>query len=325
MRVRFSQDVLEREDDTAWRALARIVDAFAEGRHVWEIDDPDAIEASRWIAGDAGSREARRTLEIMRKSYTEALYASPNRRAHTLVIVVGADLAPDQARRCLEAPAYVVVENRESDGAFLKAMVRAFGRSELETAIARGWVDVVHAGGFGELEKRVNEIIGNVPGPCRIFVLCDSDRMHPGHNDTEAIKALHACCAHHGVPGHVLHKRSIESYLPKGSLKRQGKRDMFEAFFDALNDAQRDHYNMKEGFKRPKTREGDVSVPPEHKGLFDGLAQDVLRKLCGGFGDHAWRLFLTTRSEITAAAVEERCATNPGEISRLLDIIEALV
>ncbi|WP_437993502.1 hypothetical protein [Sorangium sp. So ce145] len=325
MRVRFSQEVLEREDGATWRALARIVDAFAEGRHVWEIDDPDAIEASRWIAGDAGSREAKRSLEIMRKSYTEALYAPPSRRTHALLIVVGADLDPNQARECLEAPAHVIVENRESDGAFLKAMVRAFGRTDLEVAIERGWVDIVHAGGVGELEKRVNERVSAVPGPCRVFVFCDSDRMHPAHNDTEAIKVLAACCAHHGVPGHVLHKRTIESYLPKGSLQHLKRPDVFTAFFGALSDVQRDHYNMKDGFERPKTPGGDVAVRPEHRGLFGGLAQDVLRRLCGGFGSDAWRLFLWTRSEITAASVEERCTTNPGEIPRLLDIIEALV
>ena len=325
MRVRFSQEILDRNDNAAWRALSRIVDTFSQGRHVWDIDDPEPIITSRWIAGEPGSRETQRNLEALHKCFTDAQYAPPGRRIHRLLVVVGdGGLAPDTARRCLEAPARVIVENRLSDGAFLKAMIQAFGRDDLKTAVDGEWIEIVHAGGYGEVEKRVNELLGTAPGPCRLFVLCDSDRMHPGHDDTGAIKAIRACCVHHDVPYHILHKRTIESYLPKESLVRQKKKLVLDAFFGSLTPEQQDHYNMKEGFRRNKTT-GNIDVPHEHQGLFNALPSEVLSELCGGFGDDAWRCFVLPASEITAATVEDRCATNPGEMARLLDAIERLV
>ena len=151
MRVRIAADALA--DDGSWRAIDRIVDLFFEERHRWDVDDPDAVEASRWIKSDpAESRTSQRNLEALQMLSVRAIYESGEKihqRALTVSLVETPPdtLTPTEALRALHLPAYVVVEDGESDKAFLCTMIRAFGRTALDAALARYWWEIVHAGG----------------------------------------------------------------------------------------------------------------------------------------------------------------------------------
>ena len=338
MKVRFADDVLV--EPSAWRTLTRIVDGFVEERHIWDIDDPAAMADSPWLAGD--DPYTRGNLEALKKISTRALYHpapahsdTPNRpqsKAHSLSIVVSqteqappGTLAPGDARDALERPAHVVVENGESDKAFLDAMIRAFDRGELHTALEKGWIEVVSAGGGGEIPKRARDLVAKAgKGPRRILILSDSDRMAPGEKTKETIKQILACAEEHEVKATILHKREIENYLPVGALQRvRGKREIYKAF-QHLTQEQRDHFDMKKGLKNhPET--GKAVIPPAQAALFAKVQPRVIKALCGGFGDKVWRYFDKAADVIDAHSMRSTCLSEPDEIENILDDLERLI
>lgn len=327
MRVRFSITVLH--DPTAFFSLDRIVDLFLEERHIWVIEDPDEIRHSAWIANEELSRTAQRNLEALEKCFTTAIYGPPAGARGREVEIVGrpagtAALSAAEARRMLEAPAYVIVEDADSDGAFLEAMAAAFGREALARALDAQWCQIVHAGGGGGVKKRLDEVLKRHPFAGRVYLLFDSDRLTP-EQDAKPRKVLAECMVQHGVRGFVLSKREIENYLPALALqqwRRKDKAAVCKAFLYHLDDSQRDHYDMKKGFDSDPA--GDAVLGPQ-SALYQHVPRRVLRDLCGGFGRDVWTLFRDKRSLITAEGVRSTCRTDPDELPRLLDELEELL
>ncbi|HYO52049.1 hypothetical protein [Archangium sp.] len=328
MRVAILLDVLE--DTGSLRAIERIVDAFLEGRHVWDKDNQDQVLSSPWFTEETGDFRRLSVRESLEKLYTESVYSSPvsSRLMHQLHLVITRQpdithaLLPDEARRLLESPAYVVVEDATSDGTFLRAMMHALGRDELAQALAQQWWEIEHAGGKGGVEKRVAELIKykHIPAD-RILVIADSDRLLPCQ-DTETVKTLTKCGSKHKVTILLLHKREIENYLPISVLQRARQRDTYRAFLE-LNQEQRDHYDMKDGFKKDKR--GDAILPQEQRELFGKVRRPVLQALCGGFGPNVYQLFDSPGHQFDAQSVEHTCTTCPREIDGMLDQIERLL
>lgn len=322
MRVRFSAAVMS--DSASWRTLDRIVMFFEDERHGWLADNPTEIESSAWLQSDPG-----RAVESARKALQEhirwAAYPKPRLEvtvdAHTASDTI---LSPDDASRCLGTPVSVAVENATSDGGFLMTMIHALTRIELWQAHGRGWLVFEQMGGYGEVEKTVGRLRENVPGPCRVFVLADSDALYPGER-TATVEKVEDACRGHGVPFAVLRKRKIENYLPASILNRLSgtqRRRVFQALLH-LSPDQRDHYEMKNGF-RPDER-GRAVVPLEQQTLFRGVRAPVLRDLCGGFGRRIAEEFRDQRDEFTGEDVRQVCASDRHELDRILDQIEALL
>jgi len=329
MKVRFEQDVLD--DPKSWRSLDRIVHHFENERHIWEIDDPDVIKNSQWIQSDIQGRSGKSDIEMLEKFYTKAVYADLSSRMHSILLIItncgncgNPDrkyLKADDAYRCLDKPAYVVAENSESDGNFILAMIHAFNRKKLLDAHTEGWWEFKHLGGFGEVEKQVDQVIDATYGPLRIFVLADSDCLYKGH-ETQTFKKVDTYCKSANIPYHILNKRKIENYLPITILQKKfDKKSVLQAFLN-LTQEQRDFYEMKGGFK--KDSDGHAIVPKEQKKLFAHLSQKILDKLCGGFGE-IWEYFKDCRSMITKESIKISCLSDPDEIDRILDNIESLI
>ena len=308
----------------AFEALDRILDHFLSGRHLWEIGDVDAIKRSPWLAG--GDRVARRNNEILEKCFV-ASATRPSGDLHAQLLSVdltGAPphrLTPADGVTYLSSPAIVVVENEESDGAFLDALVHALDRAELWQALESRWIELDHAGGYGEIEKRLERYLSRTQGPPRVLVLADSDRLFPGHQTSTLTKIVEVC-TRLGVPHVTLEKRAIENYLPVGALQRSNRRDCYQAFLK-LDMVQRAHYGMKKGF--PRDDAGKVVVSAEQAALFQHVPAKVLDDLGGGFGSDAWEFFKTARDVITADTLALTCLGSPGELPALLDRIEALI
>jgi len=307
-----------------FEALDRLIDHFLSGKHLWDIDDVDAMQASSWLTGD--DRVTRRNVEALEKCFV-ANAQQPTTRMHRIAITVDdRTMAPNHlstsdALLSLATPAMVIVENEESDGAFLGAMVRAFRRDAVEYAIHERWLELDHAGGYGEIEKRVERYKARNTGPVRLLILADSDRLFPGH-ESQTYKKILQVCTDHSVPYVLLEKRSIESYLPVEALQRSGRREQYKAYLH-LSNPQKDHYRIKSGFSRD--RDGTCVVPPEQVALFAHVPPRILDELCGGFGDEAWRLFTTASDAITEDTMKLTCPSNLGELPDLLDQIEALI
>jgi hypothetical protein len=323
MKVRFNSDCLA--DPAAWDSLDQIVTHFHNDRHIWDIIDPDAVLSSDWVKSDITGRTGRRITEFVQKAVTAAAY--PQGRLHKLTLTItnspttADDLSPLEGARCLSMPALVAVENRESDGAFLRAIATAYGRAELLGAMDVGWCDLEQLGGYGEIEKALNYHLPRRPGPCRVFVLADSDRQYPGHR-TPTIDKIESACTARGVPFYILEKRKIENYIPLVLLDKLKRRDRFRAF-QRLTPEQRDYYEMKGGFREHPA--GKAEIPDEQQMLFDKVPAPVLRDLCGGFGKDSWAVFRDDVQSIREGELEAICSRCPGELPRLLDAIERII
>jgi hypothetical protein len=334
MKVRFATDVLN--EPNAWNSLDQIVYHFITGRHLWDINDPEEIENSSWIQEDIQGRSGKQNLETLQKCYTNSIYPCESREfsLHTITLIItqqisgesNKTLRPDDAISYLNKPAYVAVENQSSDGAFLDAMIHAFGRSELRDAQTEGWWQYHQMGGFGEIEKQVESIrTQTLVSPLRVFVLVDSDRCYPNHV-TDTIKKVKGYCDKVGdVPYAILQKRKIENYLPISALFRQHipkkLKNIYQAFL-SLTPEQQAHYEMKKGFKKVNNH---AIIPDKQKELFEHVPQRILDNLCGGFGDNAWEYFKSKRDVITEDAIKLTCPNDPNEIVRILDSIERLL
>jgi hypothetical protein len=336
MKVCFAADVLK--EPNAWGSLDQIVYHFITGRHLWDFNDPEEIENSNWIQEDIQGRSGKRNLETLQKYYTDSIYPRESRESnlHTITLIITQQvsgesnntLRPDDAISYLNKPAYVAVENQSSDGAFLDAMIHAFGRSELRDAQTDGWWEYLHLGGFGEIKKRVEFIRTQTPvGPLRVFVLVDSDRCYPNHV-TDTIKKVKGYCDNIGdVPYAILQKRKIENYLPISALFRlhvpRKLKNIYQAFL-SLTHEQQAHYEMKKGFEKRKENNHAI-LPDKQKELFKHVSQRILDNLCGGFGDNAWEYFKSKRNVMTEDAIRLTCTNDPNEVVRILDSIERLL
>jgi hypothetical protein len=199
-------------------------------------------------------------------------------------------------------------------------MIATFKRTALSDAYTEGWLVFDQLGGVGECDKRLKEIMGQWYGPPRIFVLADSDQAYPGHV-TQSIEKVQNSCRPLRIPYVILRKRKIENYLPLHILQ-QVNRDRYKAYLH-LQPLQKDHYEMKKGFKEADN--GNAIVPPEQVALYLHVPPHILRGLCGGFGKHVAAQFEAHKGKVQEHEVRIICTTDPGEIDRILDEIEAII
>jgi hypothetical protein len=193
----------------------------------------------------------------------------------------------------------------------------------LRSARDKGWWTLVSAGGGGEIKKRVAELSALVKkGRPRIVVLRDSDRLAPPR-PAEVRHVGEKAGEIHDVHVAVLRKREIENYLPLEALERipAERRRAFQAF-RRLGRAQRDHFDMKDGFKR---KGGDAALDPRQEELFRDVPEADRRDLYPGFGERIWTLFEKCNDVITKTTLRETCPDDPDEIERILDAIERLL
>jgi hypothetical protein len=115
-----------------------------------------------------------------------------------------------------------------------------------------------------------------------------------------------------GVHLHVLRRRAIENYLPIAALDRWARghdgHERAVAALSRLTDAQRHHFNMKEGFDR------DAPHAARTGGLYDAVPPRVRERLRSGFGSDIAKLFMRSvkvedadsdaRSEVNAFLTE---------------------
>jgi hypothetical protein len=188
MRVRFSAEILD--DPDAFRHLDQIVYGFEEGRHEWHIDNPDAIEQSRWFQSRPNS------LHVMFEK--AAMLPSPRRgrRLHRTLLLVGVDappgsLSPAKAVQfLLRIPLKILMENRFTDGTFLDAVLSVLADPEIRRLKDEvGALAYDSQGGNGELKKLVEAVYAEAQRkglPLRVVVLTDSDGGRAGQKSPKA-------------------------------------------------------------------------------------------------------------------------------------------
>lgn len=303
--------------------LDKLTYLFSEGRHQWDIGNPERIKESKWFATEKDSRLGQRVEDIMKMVVSGGYITKPKRRCKRTVRITltpeeiknkdneskPEEFTPENALEYLESPVYVIVENFDSDRTFLEAVITAYKEKkfkDLKVALNERWIKFDGVGGIGEIPKRIDAYYENHQSISpKLYILVDSDRQYPGdeHNAGKVV----AKCEEKGINTNhctILCKRAIENYLPLNALAEVPDKlqDVYEAY-KSLDDPNKwDFYNMKEGF-------GVKGVPEKQKALFDGIEKDDVKALKKGFkmkGFHLYSLF-KKEDKITKAALQERC------------------
>ena len=283
--MRIEIDPSAANDPDAHQWLDRILHKIEDGWHVWDTaDQPDSgeMEATRWLR-DPG-RQGDRVREM--------LVASVQRSAWTLAphgrsVRVTAhpckpdELTPEDALRLAEEPLCILVENRFSDGPFVKRIVE-----ELDESLRILWnrpgepIRIGSVGGKGQMRQEVERRTSGKPYRPRLVVIGDSDRKSPDDDPSRAAQLLCHACEKQSLPCWILAKREAENYLPRILLlawkdTEEDHKRRVDAW-DTLNDDQKDFFDMKDGLPS--------AFSEVEQELFGGLSPSDQAILSDGFG-----------------------------------------
>ena len=131
--MRIEIDVSAANDPDAHKQLDRLLHKIEDGWHVWDTaGEPDIalIRGSTWVL-DPG-RQGKRVHEMLVQSIRREVWSSAlhGRRVRVTMQPNKQDeLTPEDAVRLAEEPLVILVENRNSDGAFLKRVVKELDKA----------------------------------------------------------------------------------------------------------------------------------------------------------------------------------------------------
>lgn len=282
--MRIAIDSSAANDQSAHRYLDRILDGVDDGWHVWDLtDDRDvgAIKKSTWF-NDPGRQGVRLEDLLVASTKLSAWTLEPHGRR---LRVTAAPQAPDElvaaeALHLAREPLTILVENRESDGAFVRRVV-----TELDKPLSYLWnrptepIRFDSVGGKGQMAQEVrNRTRG--PRPIRLVAIVDSDRKGNNDQPSRDARALRRVCTNEGLPCWVLAKREAENYLTRSLLdaRRNTGADHRQrvATWDRLSDDQKNHLDMNNGLSENPSES-------EHN-LFANLTEEDRATLAHGFG-----------------------------------------
>ena len=287
--MRIVIDTSAADDPDAHEWLDRILDRIEDGWHVWDLTDtPDAeaIEATTW-AGDPGRQGNRLRALLVAATQRSAWSLAPHTRRMRVTAhpTAADDIAPEQAYRLANEPLVILVENRESDGAFVERVVK-----ELDKSLHGLWrcagepIRFDSVGGAGQMPQEVERRTGAVPYRPRLVAVIDSDRKGPGDSESGNARRLRETCERHGLPCWVLAKREAENYLPRILLAARPDAGDEHArkveAWERLGDDQKDVLDMKRGL-----RETPSAI---EENLFDDLPDADREILKSGFGPNVY-------------------------------------
>lgn len=257
--------------------IIQVMQCVAHGRHDWSADSLTLDAAERYFVIHAPTMGPT-YLELGRKGLVDAAWRPPG--TTTLVRITLSDLSDVAEDLC--RPAVLVVEDLESDGCFVRAIVKVFRADHLRKALSRDWLVIRHGAGerlvlVAQEDRRLFRC------EVRVVALLDSDRRRPqertkAHEKADGLQGS-------GILVHVLEFREAENYVPNRVLsatiaRRKDARRKLE-YIKRLSSAQRGYYDMKIGFRQ----KGDAfTIHSEQKELFGGLDDEIVRALGAGFG-----------------------------------------
>ncbi len=316
--MRIEIDISAANDPDAHRWLNRILYKIEDGWHVWDTisqPNPGAIQTTTWIRdrGPQGDWVSQMLIESIKR---DAWTSAPHGRRVRVKTCPGAEdeLTPEDATRLAEEPLVILVENRISDGAFVKRAV-----VELDKSLHRLWrrpgepVRFDSLGGTGQMPEEIERRTQRQQYRPRLVVVIDSDRKGP--NDTDSAKAaeLRHKCEELNVSCWVLAKREAENYLPRILLSQRqdvgADHAQLVQAWDRLNDAQKNFIDMKDGLP-------EALSAIEHE-LFDGLSSTDREILSKGFGQDVYKCWTLWQGQ----AKNELLDRGQGDLERGIELI----
>jgi hypothetical protein len=289
---------------------------FSAGRHDWVADTGTVEVVKRYFATHAPTM-ADTCVSLARKGTVAAAWRGSVATEHTVTIKC-ADLVDCTQDLC--APAVLVVEDAESDGAFVRSVLAGLTSARLQRALSNDWLRIEHGGG----ERTVRVAMSarsRFRKTVRVLVLLDSDRLLPDQRTAAHDKANEL--VKQGIVVHVLELREAENYTPYRVLATIGKRPAAAqkvALLRKMSSAQRGFFDMKNGFGPTN---GQPVIQPGQRTLYQGLPHYVVSGLRGGFGkDILRRMERHTLSEHDFASLGDGVLV---ELKRLLATLNALI
>lgn len=304
-----------------WSLLDRIVHRIEDGAHVWDIDDPEALESTMWLL------QARPSFrELFAHAVKNGAY--PIEAIHTRRVIVtinpgDGEMTPQQAVKYVTKPLYVLMENRFTDGLFVETVLEFLAPEPLRQLRKRNVGNLIFfdgPGGSGELRKLVEYYASKAAHegvPVRAVVFTDSDGRYPGHVSKQA-QTIENTCRSHSVPCRILRKRCIESYIPDEVLEswvKNPENRKYHAQVAAVirfTRDQRDHAAIKKGLQ-------DQKFCAEERRLYASISQSDREALRQGLGDRVIEALKTHKTALSAEALRRR--DHSGDLDDLVRMI----
>ena len=287
--MRIVVDVSAANDPDAHEWLDRTLYRILDGWHVWDPTDTRdllALQATTWIGGRGALGGRARELLVrstQRRAWTPGLHG---RRIRVTAHPTEADdLAAEEAFRLADEPLVILVENRNSDGAFVRRVV-----TELDKSLHGLWkrdgqpIRFDSVGGADQMPQEVENRAEAAPYRPRLVAVIDSDRKGPGDSESKNARRLRKTCEEQDVPCWVLAKREAENYLPRvllGARPDAGTehQERLEAW-SRLSDDQKDFFDMRRGLPEAPSQIA--------RDLFDELSDSDRELLAKGFGPNVY-------------------------------------
>ena len=288
MRIEIDPSAADNPD--AHQQLDRIVYRIEDGWHVWDTTsllNPDTIETTTWIR-NRGSQDTWVRDMLVESIRRDAWLSRPHgRRVRVTANPIRADdLNPQDALRLADEPLVVLVENRISDGAFVRRVV-----AELDRSLHKLWrqqggpIRFDSLGGTGQMCEEIERRTQGKPYRPRLVVIIDSDRRGPDDEASSTARRLLHKCDEQEIPCWVLAKREAENYLPRILLSQRqdvgSDHAQLVGAWSRLNDVQKNFFDMKDGLP-----EAPSAIERE---LFDGLSATDREILSRGFGGNVYK------------------------------------
>lgn len=282
MRLVFEPDTLCSSDGDVHDTLLSLLMACEDGRHVWHVESPAEVKASRFY-GDLSTRYKRRVNVLLEQSDNLATSSSRDR----CLVHIGCYPSPSFSaqvwrvpwhlgKTLARRPVHIIVENADSDGKFVELILLRYGERRLKgflgesefRRIKEGWqpgrgddyfFKIEHAGGHvGRAILRHHGDPAPLP-PC-VMALVDSDKSWPDDNEgptahstrakVDEISRESAYFGRYRPALHVTHRRELENYIPPEALERWARQEnevsRYQAFA-TLTPQQQAFYDLKKG------------------------------------------------------------------------------
>ena len=320
--MRIEIDLSAANDPKVHTLLDRILHRIDDGWHVWDTTrqpHPEEIEATTWIRDRRDQGDWVRQIlvaSIQRAAWSLEPHA---RRMRVTTHPSGTDeVSPDDALRLADEQLVILVENRISDGEFIKRVV-----TELDKSIHELWcrpgspIRIDSVGGEGQMPEEVERQIDEKSYRPRLVAIIDSNRRGPGDTDSPSARRLSATCERLRVPCWILAKRESENYLPRILLSQ--RRDVGADYvqlveaWDRLTDEQKNFFDMKNGLP------DELSVIEQE--LFAELSAAHRRVLSRGFGRNVSQCWTLWRGQ----AKNELRRRGQGDLERGIEEIRRAV
>jgi len=319
--------------------LDEILLIFNSKKHQWFIEKADEILNSEWLEPESAGRRNRKRVEDIQKTTVASAYIDKRKKEFMITIIL-CDLKtmyhynPENALKLLHDALYIVVENSNSDKIFIETIAKTYSKREIIEAIEKEWIKFDTEGGTGGIPRRI-EFHYNKTFKPRLFVFVDSDRENP--TDEHHSQNIETKCLDKDVKYHILFKRAIENYIPVEAFEKfeevfqinSNDIERVKNAYTSLNDAQKDYYHLKTGFKKGGKKQG--KLPEAQIALFNNIksSDNLFKDLSEGFEisrfnpNNLHQLFL--KSVVTKQTLQNRCKRNPKELEEILEKILILL